>query len=407
MGMAMKKKILFMLINMNVGGTEKALLNMIREMPRDQFEITIFMLEEYGGFLDSIPKDVKVQYLQGFDQLKGMLSKPLHVIALELLKKGKIMKALLYTYLYIDSKLKKENILFYKYLLRNYPVERNEYDIAIAYAGPMDFISYFIVHKVKAKEKLQWIHFDVTKIGFNKYFAAKMYKQMDKIFAVSKVGKEKLAAILPELNKKLDVYTNKVTKELVMSMAESNLGFEDGFTGIRILTVGRLSKEKGQDLAIHVLAKLRSQGGNVRWYCIGDGPARREYERLIEAYQLEDDFVLLGSHSNPYPFMKQCDIYVQPSRHEGYCITLAEVKCFDHPIISTNFTGASEQLDNRKDSMIVDVDEEQLFYAILNVLNNEKMGLKTGETNKILKFAESSVQVKDMQTSCRKGVAFK
>ncbi|URT70211.1 glycosyltransferase [Cytobacillus firmus] len=372
----MKKSILFMLINMNVGGTEKALLNMISEMPKDNFDITLFMLEEYGGFLDSIPNCVNIVYLKGDDSLKVLLKRPLHISALHFLKNGKVIKALIIFFLYFITKITKERNLFFKYILREYPIGKIQYDIAVAYAGPMDFISYFIVHKVKAKKKIQWIHFDVTKIGFNKYFAEKIYKKFDKIFVVSKEGKDKLISVLPKINDKIDHFPNIVSTVLVEKMAEEGTGFEDQFEGVRILTVGRLSKEKGQDLTIPVLAKLKKEGFNVRWYCIGDGSARNEYEQLIKSYNLENDFILLGEQTNPYPYMKQCDIYVQPSRHEGYCITLAEARCFDNPIISTNFTGAAEQILNEETGILVSFDENQMYKAICRVLNDDKLRKK-------------------------------
>ena len=165
-------------------------------------------------------------------------------------------------------------------------------------------------------------------------------------------GKDKLMNILPNFKDKIDKLLNIMSPELVVKMADEGSGFEDDFNGIRILTVGRLSKEKGQDLTITVLAKLKEEGYNVRWYCIGDGSARKEYEKLIKEYNVENDYILLGATPNPYPFMKECDLYVQSSRHEGYCITLAEARCFDNPIISTNFTGASEQIAHDQTGLI-------------------------------------------------------
>lgn len=397
----MKKSILFMLINMNVGGTEKALLNMISELPKNQFDITIFMLEEYGGFLDSIPSEVRVEYYKGYHNIKEIIKKPIHVTALDFFKKGKLVKALIMIFIYFISKITKERSLFYKYILTSYPIDKKEYEIAVAYAGPMDFISYFIAHKIKSKRKLQWIHFDITKIGFNKYFAAKIYKKFDRIFVVSKEGKNKLVSMLPKLNYKINEFSNIVSPELVEVMAGEGMGFEDQYEGIRILTVGRLSKEKGQDLAIPVLAKLKENGINVRWYCIGDGNARDEYEQLINSYNLKNDFILLGVYANPYPFMKQCDIYVQTSRHEGYCITLAEARCFDNPIISTNFTGASEQILDEETGLLVSFDEYQMYKAISRLLNDYKLRKKiktnlqreiignTMEIDKLYKIADS------------------
>ena len=100
----MKKKIIFMLINMNVGGTEKALLNMIYEIPQKEYEITILMLEKYGGFLDSIPEGVKVEYLEGYSQLKQLLNNPPKQIILNHFKKGKLIKAFILCCMYLLTK---------------------------------------------------------------------------------------------------------------------------------------------------------------------------------------------------------------------------------------------------------------------------------------------------------------
>lgn len=365
------KKILFMLINMNVGGTEKALLNMLAEIPKDRYEITILMLEKTGGFLDSIPGEVIVEYLDGYDRIKDLLNKPPRFSASDYFKRGKILKALQLVFLYLVAKVVHDRSILFHHLSKDLPLIDKEYDVAAAYAGPMEFITYFILNRIRAKTKVQWIHFDVTKIGFNRRFAKKKFKMFDKIFVVSNEGKNKLINLLPDLQEKTDAFSNVISKELVLKMANEGVGFSDGFDGVRILTVGRLSKEKGQDLTIPVLAKLRAHGYNVRWYYVGDGSVRTEYEQLIKVYKVEKDCILLGSNPNPYPFMKQCDIYVQPSRHEGYCITLAEAKCFGNPIITTNFAGASEQITENHTGLIIDFDELQLFNAVTRILDNE------------------------------------
>src|SRR5690625_3234280 len=117
------------------------------------------------------------------------------------------------------------------------------------------------------------------------------------------------------------------------------------------------------------MSQRKKSGLNIRLYCIGEGSTKNEYKELIRCYGVEKDFILLGSTSNPYPFMKQCDIYVQPSRHEGYCITLAEAKCFNKPIVSTNFTGAKEQLFQYESATIIDFNEQQMLSALQKLVN--------------------------------------
>lgn len=372
----MKKKIIFMVINMNVGGTEKALLNMISELPKDQYDITILMLEKYGGFLNSIPGEVHVKYLKGYSSIKKMLNEPPQRTAIHFFKRGKPVKALTLLFLHLITTMIKDRSLFFKYLLRHIPESDQEYDVAVAYAGPMDFISYFVLNKIKATRKIQWIHFDITKIGFNRHFAAKIYQKFDQIFVVSNKGRDQFIQAIPSLKDKTGTFRNQMSSQLVRKMADEAHGFTDDFDGTRILTVGRLSKEKGQDLTIPVLARLKQDGYKVRWYCVGDGGARTEYEKLIQEYRLEDDYILLGSDPNPYPFMKQCDLYVQPSRHEGYCITLAEAKCFGHPIVSTNFTGASEQISQEQTGLIIEFDERQMINAVRRLLEDEALRKK-------------------------------
>lgn len=362
-----------MLINMNMGGTEKALLTMVSELPIDKYDITILVMEKYGEFLNFIPDGVHVEYLYNYENIKEILNKPPQKSTFNLLKKGKFIKAFNIILLHLISKIARERTLFYKYILKDYPKVDKDYDIAVAYSGPMEFITYYVLNKIKAKKKIQWIHFDVTKIGFNRKFASKMYNKFDKIFVVSVEGKNKLIKILPNLKYKTQEFYNIISSNSVTKMVEEGSGFQDDFDGIRILTVGRLSKEKGQDLTIPVLVKLKQDGYNVRWYCIGDGSDRNKYEHTIKEYGIENDYILLGSNPNPYPYMKQCDIYVQSSRHEGYCITLAEARCFDNPIISTNFTGASEQITHERTGLIVECNEEQIYNAVKRLLDDASL----------------------------------
>ncbi len=368
----MKKKMLFMVINMNVGGTERALLNMIAEMPKDQYDITILMLEKYGGFLESIPAHVHKEYLNGYQDMKKIINKPPKKVIRSFLKKGRLIKVLRLLIIFLLSKVTKNNSLLFKYVLKGHPRLTIEYDIAIAYAGPMDFISYFVIHKIISKKKIQWIHFDVTKIGFHKNFATKIYEKFDQLFVVSKEAKEKLLDLVPTVKEKSNVFLNLVSPSLIHGVSKVGKGFADDFSGLRILTVGRLSNEKGQDLAIRACARLINDGYHIRWYCLGEGNARSRYEQLIKENSLQEKFILLGSDPNPYPYIDQCDIYVQPSRYEGYCITLAEARALKKPIVTTNFTGAKEQIKDGKTGIIADVNEEEIYRAVKKLISNPK-----------------------------------
>lgn len=366
------KSILFMLINMNIGGTEKALINMLHELQKEKYKVTVLLLEKYGGFLDQIPDWVEVKYLSEYKNLKKYINEPPKKNVKELLIKKEYINAFTLFLSYCISKLKDDISYYYKYLLKDVS-DLEEYDIAVAYAGPMDFITYFIANKIRAKKRVQWIHFDISKIGFNKRFAENMYSKFDKIFVVSEEGKNKLNRLIPSLSDKTEVFFNIISSTFIKDMAENEEGFNDNYNGIRILTVGRLSREKGQDITISVLEKFIKQGYEVRWYCIGEGNMRKELEDMIKNKNLQDNYILLGSKRNPYPFMKECDIYVQSSRHEGYCLTLAEARCFNNPIITTNFTGANEQIRNEKTGLIVNFNQDEMYTAIKRIIKDREL----------------------------------
>ena len=391
------KKILFMCINMNIGGTEKALLTMLNEMDRSKYEITLLMLEEYGGFLNQIPDGIKVMYLKEYKTLKKFINDPPQLVAKELIKNRKIIKGLSVLFVYIISKLMKDISIYYKYILSNVDTLNEEYDIAIAYAGPMDFISYFVINKIKSKKRVQWIHFDISKIGFNINFAKRIYDKFDKVFVVSNEGKDKLINLIPSIKDKTEVFFNIISCKMIEKMSYEGEGFSDDFDGTRILTVGRLSKEKGQDLIIPVLKKLKENGYKVRWYCIGDGPARKEYEKLVDELNIKDDFIFLGSKLNPYTYMKECDIYVQPSKHEGYCITLGEARCFNNPIVTTNFTGANEQIVNENTGLVCEINEEEIYKAIKKLLDDKKLykNIKDNLNNEIV---DSTKEIRKLES---------
>lgn len=367
------KRIIFMMINMNVGGTEKALLNLLNNIDKNQYKVTILMLEKKGGFLNDIPDWVEVKVVNEYEALRELLNDPPQKVALKLIKSGKVIFGISVLLHYIWCKLVGEMSVYYRYILKDIKIIDNNYDIAVAYAGPMDLISYFVLNKIIAKTKIQWIHFDINKININNKFSRKVFTKFNNLYVVSKSARDNLVERFPEIKDKTEVFYNIISKERIISLSKNGQGFDDDFDGIRILTVGRLCREKGQDLAIGALEKLIKAGYKVKWYCVGEGPSRGYYEDIAKSKGVSDNFILLGATTNPYTYMNECDIYVQPSRHEGYCITLAEARCFSNPIVTTDFSGAREQIIDNETGLICTVDENEIYLSIKKLLDNNKL----------------------------------
>ena len=364
------KKGFFLVHSMNVGGVEKALLGLLSILPLNEWEVHVGLIHKKGGFLDFLPKEVKVHEVDCYAKYWRLINDPPLQNIKQMLKAGKLIEAFVHTLLYIHFKLTHNRYWFHKYILRNEPMLSEEYDLAVSFAGPSQMMDYYICEKVKAKKKCGWIHFDVSKFGIDKGMTAQLYKKYDKIFIVSETGKEIFDRMFPQFAQKTEVFHNVVSPEQVIQMAANGPTYEDDYKGKRILTVGRISEEKGQRVAIEALKLLIEKGHDVKWYFVGDGKDKPYCEQLAREHGIADKVVFLGTQTNPYGYMKDCDIYMQPSRHEGFCITLAEALCFGHPIVATDFTGAREQLQRRKNGVVTGMTAEEMAIGIEAVLRS-------------------------------------
>ena len=366
----MKKRVFFLLHAMHVGGIEKALLRVLDQLPSKQWEVHVGLVRMEGELMESLPKEVQVHEIPCLARFFRVAEDSPEEI---LQKSGcvrRLKSCLAHAGLAVYQRLSSNKYWIYRFLLRNEPVFPMEFDVAVAFAGPSQMLDYYICEKVRAKEKHGWIHYDVSQYGINRGITKRLYPQYDKIMIVSEKGKEIFDRMFPQLACKTEVFYFKVPQEQVVSMAENGPTFDDHFEGKRILTVGRLSEEKGQRVAIEVLKMLVDRGQQVKWYFVGDGPDKEYCQVLAQQLGVAERVVFLGVQANPYGFMKDCDIYVQPSRHEGFCITLAEALCFPHPIVATDFTGAREQLQGRSNGFVTGMTAEEICLTITSFNDN-------------------------------------
>lgn len=363
------KSILFVCHKMDIGGTEKALLSILKSLDEKSVKVTLLLLEKEGVLEFDIPDFVSIKYLQHYDKMKQIIQNSTHVTLFNFIKSFQLLASLHYLLTYFKIKISGDWYHNYRFALKNTP-QFGMYDIAVAFAGPSDFISYFVVNKITAKKKVQWNHFDVNKLIPNPNFGGKFYPYFDQIFSVSENAKRSFDKMFPFSKDKSFVFHNIISNREIETKAETGEGFVDLFLGLRIVTLGRLSKEKGQQMIPNVVKRLKKEGLNFRWYLIGDGKLLVNLEQQISTLGIEEHLILLGSHINPYPFLKNCDLYVQTSLHEGYCITLKEAQVFNKPIVTTNFLSASNLVTHNEDGLIVDISEEGIFDGVKLLLEN-------------------------------------
>ena len=262
--------------------------------------------------------------------------------------------------------------LMWKYALPFLPEIENEYDVAISYLWP----HYFIAEKVKARKKIAWVHTDYSKVETDIKLDLEMWDKFDHIIAVSEACKDSFIEKYDKLEKKTVVIENITSQEFIRIMGNEPLNNPMEIDSrFKILTVARLSHAKGIDNAIKALTILKNKGFNdIVWYVVGYGGDEAILKELILKNKLEDNFILLGKKTNPYPFIKACDLYVQPSRYEGKAVTVTEAKILGKPIIISNYPTAKSQVENGHDGLISRGSSiEGLAEAIETLYKNESI----------------------------------
>lgn len=367
------KKILFALKNMNVGGVEKSLLSLLSTIDRSEYDVDLLLLEEWGDFLSDVPEWVNIIISEDYNNIKEEVNLPPLLVVKNAIKKKKIIRALSLFTGYVLTKLTNDYSYYYKQVFSKVKKINTHYDIAVSYTSIIEYLTWYVLACVNADEYIGWIHFDISKLKFNHRFMEKSHKKMKRIYVVSEEAKAAFVHEFPKLEEKCELKYNVINKNEVLKLADDDSDDirQDGM--VTIVTVGRLTREKGQDIIPEVAEKLKADGVRFRWYLIGTGELSSYIMERCKELKLEDEVKLLGMKKNPYVYMKQADIYVQTSVHEGYCITLAEAKVFGMPIVSTEFSGAHEQLDEREDCMIVDRNVDSLISAIKDIITKIQM----------------------------------
>lgn len=362
MGEQKKLKIAIATHQMVMGGIEKSLIELSRVLLRQGFEVTVYVDAMGGELYNSLPSEVKVVGIFEHCQSTAVILKKAFKR-----KNTKAMLAVLFSW--INNRWGRDPVKGWKANADYLDTIDEIYDYAFAYAAPVAFSVIFVNQVLRAKKKYAWIHNDCQQLSLDIRKYRDLFEKFDKIFCVSKMAKESFLERLPEYESKTEVFYNIINHEEILKSADEPVDLFS-FSGTKILTVGRICSEKGQDIIPAICKRVRNMGYDIRWYCVGEGEDRSLVEKKIRELDVAKEVVLLGSKRNPYPYFKAADIYVQPSRHEGFGITLSEAKVFGLPIVTTDFDGASEQIEDGETGLIVHFDEEEICTALVKLLEN-------------------------------------
>lgn len=356
----MKKQLLIVSHALELGGAERSLVGLLGALDPEVWDIDLFLLRHEGELLGAIPA-----YVNLLPEVPAytVLARPM----VQTLKEGHLAltaariagKCAARVYNIKHGLAQSDVALEYSHKFTCPLMPKicpdKEYDLAVSFLTP----HYFVVNKVKAKKKIAWIHTDYSKIQINASSEAAMWGAYDYIASISEAVSEGFSKVFPALTDKIILIKNILPEKLVRQDAVSFYPQEEmPPKGIRLLSVGRYCTAKNFDNVPDICRRLLASGLDVYWYIIGFGPDETLIRSRIAEAGMENRVILLGKKENPYPYIKACDLYVQPSRYEGNCVTVREAQMLGKPVVITRYATSSSQLEEDVDGVIVPMDNE-------------------------------------------------
>lgn len=370
------KQILIVSHAMELGGAERSLLGLLNVLDPKRYKIDLFLLRHEGELLEYIPEYVHVlpkvaAYTVLARPMKDTLREG-HFWLTGVRSYAKI-KAARYNkkHQYKDSAVALE--YSHKYIKRYMPKINPtvEYDLAISFLTP----HYFVAEKVRAKKKIAWIHTDYKKVQINIPSETVMWGKYDYIASISEEVSKSFLEVCPSLRSKLILIENILPERLIkrqameLDVTKEMPVIEDGF---RLLSIGRYCTAKNFDNVPAICSCLLKKGFKVKWYIIGFGGDEELIRQKIAEEKMEEHVILLGKKENPYPYIRACDLYVQPSRYEGKSVTVREAQMFAKPVVITAYPTSGSQLEDGVDGVVVPMDNEGCADGIAKLLDDPK-----------------------------------
>ena len=377
----MKKKILILHFNMELGGAESSLLGLLDTFDYYRYSVDLFLYAHEGGLMSLINPNVNLlpevkEYRALTESVKANLKQGLLGIGMARIM-AKVRSSLSRGALHRGHNYKQ---YFHKLCVPYLPDIVGDYDLAISFNDP----HYIIGKKVNAKVKMSWFHTDASRMDFCDDIEKEMWGMSDYVVNVSEECKNAFDEKHSYLTNHSIVIENILSKSFV---AERSNAFSveeempsDG--SIKLLSIGRFSNPKNFDNVPDICRRVLEAGLDIKWYLIGYGGEEPLIRQRIQEAGMEDRVMILGKKENPYPYIKACDLYVQPSRYEGKAVTVREAQMLCKPVVITRYATSASQLEDGVDGVIVPMDNEGCAEGIAAVIRDEKLRQKLIENTK-------------------------
>ena len=387
----MKRSIIIVVQAMELGGVERSLLGLLDSIDYDHYDVDLFLMRHNGELIPYLnPKAKLLPQIPQYASLAVPMASLIRSGQFSVLC-GRLQGKLAAQRFDKQHPSNKPSVIAltysHKYTLRSMPqISDKTYDLAISFLTP----HYFARERVKAKKYAAWIHTDYTALSFDRKAELTMWSGYDVICGVSEQTSKSFQMTFPELAGKVRTIENILPKELINRQAQE---WNDDMLlngSISILSVGRFCVAKNFDNVPDICRKLVEFGLDVKWYLIGYGGDEPLIRQKITETGMQDHVIILGKKENPYPYMRACNLYVQPSRYEGKAVTVREAQLLAKPVIITNYATSGSQLENGVDGVIVPMDNADCAAGIATLLRDSERMQRLSENCKKRDYTNSA-----------------
>ena len=368
----MKKKVLFIIGSLQSGGVSKSMVSLLNAWDTEKYETSLLLCCKDGDvFSDYLPKNIQLIYspviehvMGGFSSLKWLLAHGHFLLYL-----GVLLRLIL-------SRISRS--LASELIAKMMPVVSDvHYDLIVDYGGQQ--LLYYMVNKLSATKKVSFFHSDYSKWSFYYNADKKYYPLVDHIFTISQTCVDSLKHFFPNCADRVSIMENISSPTIIRQQSLESIGefkvqidqMKAGGNTI-LCTIGHICRGKGFDFAIEASNILKRNGVNFKWIFIGK-VLEDDLLKLIADKELDDNILLVGIQSNPYPYIGISDIVVHPSRFEGKSIALDEAKILCKPIVVTNFSTVGDQFENGKNGTICEMSGKAVANAIIELINDSSL----------------------------------
>ena len=356
-----KKKVVFVAKALWIGGIETALMNLLNQFDYNKYDVTLLVIHAELNLLDRIPHDCRVVIAdreKGYTFKKEYKYATLYHLTEDTENPSVLHKLFMWT---IPIVKWIENRLYIRYLRRG--MRKEHFDTCVIYS---DVVAEMAIRSVDADRYLMFYHHGAMRHMYHDRIA---YKKCENIIAVSQNLADELKRFVPSAAGKVVAIHNLTDIDGVKAKAMCQTEDEFDKNRYHIVSVGRVSPEKGMDIAVQACAKLVEEGlKDICWWIVGDGPAMDDIKRVVTELHMEPYMRLVGMKDNPYPYIRQADLYVQPSRVEAFGLTITEAMILGKPVVATNTQGAREILTAHNNGRLCEIDSGSLALQIKQLI---------------------------------------